>query len=173
METTTPIARYHHRHFVSAQPGKRQDSYHFTFRPFTGYETRPELNVAVYDDSGVSLDDRILLAREYEAARTLWSQAKFRLHAKPAITRAQPIWQEYTRARTTMDAAYAAFGDTEDNKWRAQLLKLADTHRDVLAAAQQWDTVAEGLARLVEEVKKRIEEQTERLREVGDLAGDR
>jgi hypothetical protein len=91
METTTPIARYHHRHFVSAQPGKRQDSYHFTFRPFTGYETRPELNVAVYDDSGVSLDDRILLAREYEAARTLWSQAKFRLHAKPAITRAQPI----------------------------------------------------------------------------------
>jgi hypothetical protein len=121
-----------------------------------------------------------------------------------------------------MDAAYAAFKDIEDNKWRAKLLQLCDAHRDVLAAAQQWDTAAGGLARLedeheqdadeehtlslrtvaaeagldikdwfigclddytssyyrsgsplVDEVKKQIEEQTERLRKVGDLAGDR
>jgi len=50
-----------------------------------------------------------------------------------------------------MDAEYAAFWETEDGRWRAQLLRLVTAHDLTLAAAEAWNHSAAHLASLYRE----------------------
>lgn len=134
----------HHPHFISATPTAYGTKYRFN--PFTGREPKPTLPYEKV--SHLAWDDLQPLYSEYDAARIMWGQAKFRCQARPALTNAVPAWQGYVRARSAMDAAFAAFWDTEDGNWRAQILRLSDAQSQALTEARRWDEVAEGLARL-------------------------
>jgi hypothetical protein len=145
-ETPDPIRKYHHLHFISAEHKTWGTKY--TFRGFTGSEPEPQSPEAAWKDDSLSWEERRLVDREYEAARCMWSQARFRRDAAPAITSAVSVWQAYARARSAMDAAFAAFWETGDGQWRAQILRLTDAHEEALRTAAEWDRVADRLVRM-------------------------
>jgi hypothetical protein len=144
------LSPFHHPHFIAGELTSRDAYgayYAFQFSPFSGDEAEPRLP----DKNGVwervSSDDYRFLAAEYECAYTMWAQARFRLAAAPMLQAAAPVWQEYDRAREAMAAAFAAFWETSDGAWRAQILRLTDAHAQAVAAAEKWDATACGLAR--------------------------
>jgi hypothetical protein len=169
-ETLDPILKYHHPHFISAEHNTWGTKY--TFRGFTGSEPEPQSPDAAWKDDSLSWEERRLVDREYEAARCMWSQAGFRRDAAAAITSAVPVWQAYARARSAMDAAFAAFWETGDGQWRAQILRLTDAHEQALRAARDWDDVADRLARMQYEHFRYVGEGNELgLKDVGAGVG--
>lgn len=165
-----PISNYHHPHFISAEHGEWVTLY--WFREFTGLEPEPEAPESAWDDDSLTWEDRRLLRCEYEGARCMWSKARFRRDAGPAIKSAVPVWQAYLQARSAMDAAFAAFWETGDNQWRAQILRLGDAHQQALRAAGDWDRVADGLARMRDEHLRYVGEGNELgLNDVGAAIG--
>lgn len=156
---TDVLARWHHPHFVAAKPDARGYYTRYSFRPFTGTEPKPEMPRAAWDDENLTWEDKKRLSDEYRAMEVVWGQARFKLQARPVVTKAVPVWQEYARARKAMDAVFAEFWEIEDAKWKAQTLKLADAQREALAAAQEWDDVAKGLAEFQEEHVRTVGEE--------------
>jgi hypothetical protein len=153
------LARWHHPHFVAAEPDTRGYYTKYSFRPFTGAEPKPEMPSAAWDDENLTWEDKKRLSEEYRAMEVVWGQARFKLQARPVVTKAVPVWQEYARARKAMDAVFAEFWEIEDGKWKAQTLKLADAQREALAAASEWDGVAKGLAEFQEEHVRAVGEE--------------
>ena len=157
---TDPLAPYHHPHFVSIVKETEWGT-RYNFGLFTGHEPKPEVPQAAEDDKSLTWGQRCTLSREYRAARTMWGLARFRIDLRPIATKAAPIWQEYARARKAMDAVFADFWETDDNRWRAQLLKLTDAHNAALDAARRWDKEAEELAKLQEDHQRTVGEEHE------------
>ncbi|MGV4985825.1 hypothetical protein ACVB8X_07190 [Streptomyces sp. NRAIS4] len=140
-------SRYHHPHFVSAQPGPGHIA--FRFRAFTGLEPKPQFPDAAYDDTALTWKLRGDLHDHYQAARVLWSQARLRHQAGPLLQQAAPLWTAWTTARDELTAVFEKFWSTSDGHWRAQLLRLTDAERAAAAAADGFDTVAAQLAQAV------------------------
>jgi hypothetical protein len=153
------LTPFHHPHFLD---GRRDTEYRygaryfFRLRPFTGCEPEPDMPDGLWNQ--LSEDNYRLLRAEYRLAYELWAQARFRRDVTPMLRAAVPVWQEYERARNAMAAAFAAFWETSDIQWRAQILRLTDAHAQAVAAARNWDDVAASLARA----------QHEHLRDVGE-----
>lgn len=169
----TDLTPYHHTHFAGGELAFRDSygsSYRFAFRVFTGDEPEPRMPD---DVPGQLTDDEYrFLAAEYEFAYTMWAQARFRRAVIPMLRAAAPLWQEYQRATSAMDAAFAAFWETSDLQWRAQILRLTDTHAQAQAAARKWDEAAAGLARAQHEHLRDVGEERELdLRDVAPDAG--
>jgi hypothetical protein len=153
------LTPFHHLHFID---GKRDTEYpygaryFFQFRPFTGSEPEPEMPDGLWNQ--LSEDDYRLLRAEYQLAYELWAKTRFRRDITPMLRAAVPVWQEYERARSAMAAAFAAFWETSDIQWKAQILRLTDAHAQAETAARNWDDVAASLARA----------QDKHLRDVGE-----
>lgn len=172
--TTAPdLTSLHHPHFLAGELTFRDSygsSYRFAFRPFTGDEPEPQLPDDLPD--GLAADDYRFLSAEYQFAYTMWAQARFRRAVIPMLQAAASLWQEYQRATKAMAAAFAAFWETGDLQWRAQILRLTDTHAQALAAARTWDEAAAGLARVQHEHLLDVGEERELdLRDVAPGAG--
>ena len=148
--TAGPGQRYHHPHFISAE---RQSwgGIRYGFREFTGDEPEPQDPEGLYEDDSLDWEQKRQVLLEYEAARDLWHQARFCRDATAAFCAATPGWQAYVRARSAMDAAFAEFRDTEDTRWRAQVLRLGDAQDQAHRAAVGWDRTAAELRRLEHE----------------------
>lgn len=140
------LTRYHHSHFVRAEPGKGWVSYYFV--AFTGYEPEPELPLTAYKDKTVTYEQCSELGRQYDAARIMWSKARLRLQAAPVLQEALPLWNAWRLANTELQRVFADFWHIADGRWRAQLLRLTDAERTARSTAERWDKVAEQLARL-------------------------
>ncbi|MFE6460417.1 hypothetical protein ACFVP0_23570 [Streptomyces cinereoruber] len=151
------LARYAHPHYLRAEP-TAFGSATFHFKAFTGREPRPETPLAAWSDSELTYEQKKELDRQYDAARTLWSQMRLRLRAAPVVRRAAPLWQGWKDAEAGLRRVFAAFWSTPDGMWRAQLLKLTDAERAALAAARAWDEVAEELSLLAAEHRREVGE---------------
>ena len=149
--TVDPITRYRHPHLVDARPGPRTNETTYTMRPFTGYEPRPEMPRDPWHDQDLTHEDRLRLAREYDALDLAWAKAVFKLKLRPVLADAAQRWREYADARRAMDELFAAFADLQDGKWKSQTLRLAEAHRRARAAAQRFDEIGEQLAVLERE----------------------
>ncbi|MEU4898216.1 hypothetical protein AB0B12_37910 [Streptomyces sp. NPDC044780] len=155
--TATPAApvadlsRYHHPHFQRAEPGQYEGWTTYWFAPFTGREPEPKMPSAVYDDKTTTYEQRQQLRHQYQAARTVWSQARLRRQAGPLLRQAAPLWEAWQTALAELHQVFKGFWETEDGKWRAQLLRLTDAEQAAKKAAIAWDDVAEKLAKLAEE----------------------
>ncbi|MEW1551483.1 hypothetical protein [Streptomyces tsukubensis] len=141
-------ARYHHPLFVGSAPGRYEGQTLYTFGGFTGRETRPATPGEVWRDTALTHGQRTELDRQYGAARALWSKARLRLLAVPALRKAAPLWQAVHTTRTELDEVFRAFWSTPDGMWRARILALTDAQEAAVAAAQVWDPAGEQLARL-------------------------
>ena len=147
--TPDPIAPYRHRNFISVEQGP--DGLCYKFQPFSGWEQEPQVPAAAWKDQALTWADTQRLSDEYEAASALWHRPRFLSRVTPVLKEAVPAWQAYAQARSSMDAEYAAFWETEDGRWRAQLLRLVTAHDLTLAAAEAWDRRAAYLASLYRE----------------------
>ncbi|AEM88656.1 hypothetical protein [Streptomyces violaceusniger] len=145
------VSRYSHPHFQRAEPGQYEGWITYWFAPFTGREPRPEVPSAVYDDKTTTYEQRKQLSNQYRAARTVWSQARLRLLAGPLLREAGPVWEEWQTALAELRRVFKGFWETEDGRWRMQLLRLTDAEQVAKKAAVAWDQVAEKLAKLAEE----------------------
>ena len=154
------LTPFHHPHFID---GRRDTEYRFgaryffQFRPFTGSEPEPEMPDGLWNQLSEEEDYQLLRA-EYRLAYELWAKARFRRDVTPMLRAAVPVWQEYEQARNAMAAAFAAFWETSDIQWRAQILRLTDAHAQAVAAARNWDSVAASL----------VQAQDKHLRDVGE-----
>ncbi|MFD8597692.1 hypothetical protein ACFV1L_22080 [Kitasatospora sp. NPDC059646] len=159
------LAAYHHPHFISLRLSR--DSWgnmkqaDVTARPFTGTEPEPERPMSMYADPELTHEDRDLINAEYDVLRTAWGTANYKIRVRPLMTKAAPLWKAYTLARKELDAVFAAFWETSDVQWKAQTLKLIDSHARVLAAARAWDGIAEELAQLQNEHLRIVGEECE------------
>jgi hypothetical protein len=171
--TAPDLTPFHHPHFLGGELTFRDSygsSYRFAFRPFTGDEPEPQMPDDLPDQ--LAADDYRFLGAEYQFAYTMWAQARFRRAVIPMLRAAAPAWQEYQRATNAMAAAFAAFWETGDLQWRAQILRLTDTHAQAQAAARRWDEAAAGLARAQHEHIGDVGEERELdLRDVAPDAG--
>ncbi|MEU1377969.1 hypothetical protein ABZ442_30595 [Streptomyces triculaminicus] len=142
------MSRYHYPAFQKAEPGRSEGwvTYHFT--GFSGREPEPEMPLAVWTDKTLTQEQRSALSDEYEAARILWSKARLRLQATPVLRQAVLPWQAWEAAQANLRRVFEGFWETEDGRWRAQLLRLTDAERAAKKAAEAWDAIAEQLARL-------------------------
>ena len=148
--TADPADRYHHPHYLGTEDGPWGETI-WRFRAFTGQEPLPRRPDSSYRDKTLTFADRIHLLREYEAARIEWGHARMRVSAIPLLRQAAPLWQDWKAAHATLRGTFAAFRDTETNRWRAQCLLLIDAETAAQAAAAAWDKVAGQLAELVDE----------------------
>ncbi|MFJ3817782.1 hypothetical protein [Streptomyces sp. NPDC090056] len=151
------VSRYHHPHFLRTEPTDF-GAVRTCFRPFSGHEARPEMPLAAWEDPELTRQQKQELDRQYDAARTLWSQKRLRLRAAPVMRRAAPLWQAWKDAEAGLRRVFAEFWSTPDGMWRAQLLKLTDAERAALAAARAWDEVAEELSLLAAEHRREVGE---------------
>lgn len=166
------MSRYHHPHFQRAEPGQFEGWTTYWFAPFTGREPKPEVPSAVYDDETVTREQRRELGNQYQAARTIWSQARLRVQAGPLLRQAAPLWEAWQAAQTELRQVFKGFWKTEDGRWRAQLLRLTDAEQAAKEAAAEWDEVAGKLARLTEDQIRIAGENDElRLTQVAEELG--
>ena len=167
------LTPFHHPHCLEGRLDTEYrfgTRYFFRFLPFTGSEPEPDMPDGLW--GRLSEDDYYLLRAEYRLAYDLWAQTRFRRDVTPVLRDALPVWQEYERARNAMAAAFAAFWDTSDLQWRAQILRLTDAHAQAEAAARNWDNVAASLARAEHEHLRDVGEEHElSLRAVAADAG--
>jgi 8-oxo-dGTP pyrophosphatase MutT (NUDIX family) len=168
------LTPFHHPHFID---GRRDTEYRFgtryffQFRPFTGSEPKPEMPDGLWNQLSEE-DDYQLLRAEYRLAYELWAKARFRRDVTSMLRAAVPVWQEYEQARNAMAAAFAAFWETSDIQWRAQILRLTDAHAQAVAAARNWDSVAASLTRAEHEHLRDVGEEHElSLRDVAAETG--
>jgi hypothetical protein len=153
-ETAALLAPFHHPHLVCAGPGRREGETQYTWKPFTGREPEPRLPVDAEEllaDDGMSYAQYRVLENEYHSARVMWSRARFTEQARARAVKAAPVWEAYAERRGEMDALFAAFRETADGKWRAQIMRLTEAHRAARAAAVAWDEECRALAELVHE----------------------
>ncbi|WP_331735610.1 hypothetical protein OG379_41265 (plasmid) [Streptomyces sp. NBC_01166] len=146
-----PTQAYNHPRFLRAEPVPYRGAIAYHFTAFTGGEPEPQTPLAVYDDKGLTHDQRAGIRQQYESARILWSHARLRRDAVPALRRAAPLWMAWRAAERHLSDVFAAFWETDDNRWRAQLLRLVDAERAAQAAADAWDDIAHQLAQLADE----------------------
>ncbi|MEU2681311.1 hypothetical protein ABZ638_30990 [Streptomyces sp. NPDC007107] len=147
---TPPTPTYDHPNFLRTEPGAHGSTiFHFT--RFTGSEPEPQTPLGLYDDKGLTYDQQVGIRQQYEAARVLWSHARLRRDAAPALRSAAPLWMAWRAAETQLSSVFAAFWETDDNRWRAQLLRLVDAENAARTAAEAWDEIACYLAQLVDE----------------------
>ncbi|GGX39923.1 hypothetical protein [Streptomyces chryseus] len=139
---------YHHPLFQRSEPGRCEGSVVFYFAAFTGRESEPQTPIAAYDDKVLTWEQISDLGKQYEAARILWSKARLRLRAAPLLRQAASLWEAWTTAKAEMERVYRAFWETDDGRWRAQLLRLTDAEQAAEAAADAWDEIARRLAQL-------------------------
>lgn len=142
-------SRFNHPHFLGTSRGESEGSIVYSFTPFTGAEERPRLPDAAHRDLPLGWQDWEPLARQWDAARILWSQARLRREATPLLHKAASRWADWTKARAQLTAVFDQFWSTGDGQWRAQLLRLTDAERAATTAAERWDTVAVDLAQAV------------------------
>ncbi|MCZ4098021.1 hypothetical protein [Streptomyces sp. H39-C1] len=64
----TDVTQYNHPLFQSVAPGRYAGDFVYSFGGFTGREPKPEVPVRVYDDTGITRDQRSALYRQYTAA---------------------------------------------------------------------------------------------------------
>ncbi|MFE5714500.1 hypothetical protein ACFQ7J_27270 [Streptomyces sp. NPDC056501] len=145
--TAADLSRYHHPHFLRVAPAA-SGSFNFYFRAFTGREARPETPREVWDDATLTWAQRLDIDRQYDVARSLWSQGWLRVQASPVLRKAGPLWEAWVTAQAELQQVFAAFWSTPDGMWRARLLQLTDAEQAALAAATAWDAVAEQLSKL-------------------------
>ena len=88
--------------------------------------------------------ERMRLSREYEAAAELWVRRRAADSIVRLIAAAVPAWQAYVGARTAMDVEFAALWETEDSRWRSQVLRLVRAQDEALAAAGRGITPRAG-----------------------------
>ncbi|MEU2855533.1 hypothetical protein [Streptomyces syringium] len=162
------VARYHHPHFVRAEPGRSEGGVLYYFAPFTGREPEPEVPLAVYKDTAVTWEQSRELRNQYEAARIMWSKARLRLEAAPLLRRAAPLWEAWASTLAELRRVFGEFWSTADGQWRAQLLRLTDAERAARKAAGAWDGLAEQLAKLAD-AQVRVAGEYDEL-ELGDVA---
>ncbi|MGW7603193.1 hypothetical protein [Streptomyces antimycoticus] len=166
------VSRYYHPHFQRAEPGRYEGWTTYWFAPFTGRESKPEMPSAVYDDKTVTREQRRELGFQYQAARTIWSQARLRLQAGPLLRQAAPLWEAWQAALSELRQVFKGFWETEDGRWRAQLLRLTDAEQAAKEAVAEWDKVAGELARLAEDQIRVAGENDElRLTQVAEELG--
>ncbi|MGW6016277.1 hypothetical protein [Streptomyces sp. NPDC055210] len=140
--------RYHHPHYLSAeQIGDRRVRY--AFREFTGCESEPATPLELYRDPALTSEQCTRIARQYAAARVLWSQRRLRLRAAPLLATARLRWTSWQLAHEHMQSLFTAFTTLEDNRWRSHLMRLLDAHRVARQMAADWDDIAEQLAAAV------------------------
>ncbi|MEU5161241.1 hypothetical protein AB0G74_16765 [Streptomyces sp. NPDC020875] len=144
------ISRYHHPHFLRAEPGPHHTTT-FSFTAFTGREPEPRTPIAMYEDRALDRRQLEAIRTQYEVAQILWSKARLRLRAEPVLRTAAPLWAAWETAHTQLTEVFGAFWETPDGMWRAQLLRLGDAETVALDAARVWDAVAGKLAVLAEE----------------------
>ncbi|MDI3390135.1 hypothetical protein QIS99_28675 [Streptomyces sp. B-S-A8] len=154
--TTDTLAKFHHPNFVSAEPGRFEGEWKFTWKPFTGREEEPLRPVESYGNDDLSSEDRKMLELEYRAATEMWGTARFHLKARPQISSMAMPWNTYRRARAAMEDTYDSLLSTADTNWRAQVMKLTDLHHKVLAAAKDWDKAAAELALIHKEYERTV-----------------
>ncbi|MFI8769508.1 hypothetical protein ACIGN6_32015 [Streptomyces sp. NPDC053792] len=165
------IARYCHPHYLRAEPAAFGTA-NFYFRAFTGYESRPEMPRAAWDDPALTWEQKRELDSQYTVAESLWSQGRLRLQAAPVMRRAAPLWQAWTTAQAELRETFEAFLHTTDGMWRAQLLRLTDAELAALDAARAWDAVAEELSLIAAEQRRdAVEEHELELKTVGQELG--
>ncbi|MEV7238046.1 hypothetical protein AB0N06_30100 [Streptomyces sp. NPDC051020] len=145
------LSRYHHPQFVRAEPGRYEGWVTYFFAAFTGREPEPRMPLTVHDDKAVTREQRRELSSQYDAARIMWSKARLRHQAGPVLRKAVPLWQAWTAAKAELERVYKAFWETEDGRWRAQLLHLTDAENAAEAAASAWDEIAQQLAQLADD----------------------
>ncbi|MGV9315182.1 hypothetical protein ACWDR0_23810 [Streptomyces sp. NPDC003691] len=166
------LSQYHHPLFAGSAPGPYEGQTIYSFGGFTGRETRPATPGEVWRDTALTRGQRMELDRQYDAARVLWSKARLRLLAGPALRKAAPLWQAVHTARAELDAVFRAFWSTPDGMWRARILALTDAQEAAVAAAQVWDPTGEKLARLAaDQMHEAGEEYELPLAEVAAEAG--
>ncbi|AXK34689.1 hypothetical protein DVA86_20570 [Streptomyces armeniacus] len=149
--TAASTSRYNHPHFQHFQRrelGKQRGETIWHFRAFTGREPEPRVPRAIYNDETLTWTHRTELYSQYEAARILWSHALLRAVAGPVLQEAVGLWTAWKVARDNLRAAFKAFWDTPDDRWRAQMLRLVSAERAARNAAEAWDAVACRLTRL-------------------------
>ncbi|WP_434600213.1 hypothetical protein [Streptomyces sp. A5-4] len=148
--TTVPldITRYHHPLFQRSEPGRYQGCTTYYFAAFTGNEPEPQTPLSAHKDKVLAWEQIGELSRQYGAARILWSKARLRRQAAPVLKKAVPLWAAWTVAQAELERVYKAFWETEDGRWRAQLLRLTDAESAAEAAAGAWEEIAQQLAQL-------------------------
>lgn len=140
---------YDHPNFRRTEPGAYGSTiFHFT--RFTGSEPEPQAPLGLYQDKGLTYDQQVGIRQQYDAARVLWSHARLRRDAAPALRSAAPLWTAWRAAEQHLSDTFAAFWETDDNRWRAQLLRLVDAEDAARTAADAWDEIARHLAQLVD-----------------------
>ncbi|MER6103709.1 hypothetical protein ABT115_15630 [Streptomyces sp. NPDC001832] len=141
------ISRYNHPLFLRREPGRHAGATYY-FAAFTGSEPEPQAPRAAYNYKVLTWEQICELGRQYEAAQILWSKARLRRQATPVLRKAAPLWEAWTAAKTELERVYTGFRQTEDGRWRAQLLRLTDAETTAEAAAGAWDEIARQLAQL-------------------------
>ncbi|MET7852944.1 hypothetical protein ABZT48_32955 [Streptomyces avermitilis] len=154
---TAGTARYHHPHYLSAEQ-LDADRVRFSFRGFTGRETEPSSPLEMYRDPALTSEQRTLIARQYTAARVLWSQRRMRLRAAPLLATAALRWAAWSIAHDTVIARFEAFATLPDDQWRSQVLRLLDAHRVARQSAADWDDIAEQLAVVVADQHETVDD---------------
>lgn len=157
------LARYHHPHFISLELIEKAYGQQLKLQHvlFAGTETEPRRPEASYGDRALSSEDSSILSNEYRGLYNAWATASYRHQAVPLLEKAAPVWKAYGRARKAMDSLFAEFWETADTQWKAQTLKLTDTHTGALAAARAWDETAGPLATLYYEHMRAVSEEHE------------
>lgn len=149
--TTDPLAGLHHPNFVrvDGEYGIRR----FVFRPFTGDEPEPTDDIDVYLAHHHQIGEELArqLQQEYDVARMHWKIGRYKKAVKPLLKKAAPLWDAYAKARRTLDETFAAFDNTPDTHWKAQILKLSRAHTAALQAAGDWDSQAEDIAKAADD----------------------
>ncbi|MET8703636.1 hypothetical protein ABZW10_33015 [Kitasatospora sp. NPDC004723] len=141
------LDRHHHPHFVSMQPhgeGYVQVLHH----PFTGAESAPR-EPETYRDPALTDVDREIIRREYEALSAVWEKARGSRELGLLAAKALPLWQGWTRAAKSAEAAYAALTDDstlDSTGWHARTLRLVEAHAAMLAAARAFDVAGSEIA---------------------------
>ncbi len=166
----------HHPNFRGFERRELGDTYvseSWRFAPFTGNEPDPE---TVMPDHVQALRNADYHSPEYQAyrlilgelhaANTCWQVARWTNAAAAALREHYPTWQAYRRATAAAEAAYAALDDTEDGKWRAALLRLADARTAALDAARHLDGANEAIDALDEGLPERVTEELPSLHEI-------
>lgn len=143
-------ARYHHPHYLLAEQ-VNDHQVRFLFREFTGQEGEPSTPLEMYRDPAVTSEQCTRIARQYTAARVLWSKRRLRVQAAPLLATARLRWTAWQLAHDHMHSLFAAFSTVADTHWRAHLMRLLDAHRVARQMAGDWDDIAEQLAAVVAE----------------------
>ncbi|TQE33155.1 hypothetical protein [Streptomyces ipomoeae] len=163
---TDHLAKYHHPHFASAEPGQVAGQWEFTFLEFSGQEQRPELVGAFWDDN-LSEEDRDLLREEYRRAQELWGTARFQDKGRSQVRKMSSLWPAYRQAVADMTAAFYNLESTPSTGWRAQVMKVTRLHDAALKAAQAWDVAGANLAEAYAEYQQAVGPHTSiRLKEL-------